>query len=57
MTKTVNYTCAYTTTPPSPTKGKTSNINTTTEQNRNISKTTKITKHHHHKITRATRTH
>ena len=34
------------------TKNKTSNINRTTEENRNIGKTTKITNHHHHhKIT------
>jgi hypothetical protein len=32
--KPVKYTCAYTTTPPSPTKGKSSNINSTTEGNR-----------------------
>jgi hypothetical protein len=33
--KPVNYTCAYTTTPPSPTptKGKSSNINSSTEGN------------------------
>jgi hypothetical protein len=32
--KPVKYTCAYTRTPPSPTKGKSSNINSTTEGNR-----------------------
>jgi hypothetical protein len=52
--KPVNYTCAYTTTPPSPTKGKSTYINSATEGNRNIGKTTKITNNHQHKITTAT---
>jgi hypothetical protein len=35
--KPVKYTCAHTTTPPSPTKGKSSNINSTTTEGNRIS--------------------